>query len=156
MNSILQFLYHQYINGGNKIEWYSLGKELSIEPVVQKVKLVVLDRYEFENWDLYVFKGFLTFWASQFSDAMKNIDHCSLKHSSSRDPDEIYEAFSYGEKWVLLFNKMKIEDFIYLGTFWEKTIWKIIIVHFSGRWTINFRTQSENFWQGCQNCMPRV
>ena len=51
----------------------SASSELSIDFLVQKVKQVVLEKYEFENRDLLVIIAFLTLSASQDAHT-KNVD----------------------------------------------------------------------------------
>ena len=54
------------------IEWFSSGRELSIQPLVEEFELVVLENYPFENRDLQ-FSTFLALSAYQDSDAKKKI-----------------------------------------------------------------------------------
>ena len=67
----------------NIFKWSVSSDEALIELVMQEVRLVVLESYEVENRDMYLFIAFLTFSASQDSDSKKNSDDFSLEKSSS-------------------------------------------------------------------------
>ena len=68
------FLHYQGSDGRNKIDFFLLSspsKELSFEPLMQKLKLVVLDFFEFENRDMLLWIAVLACSACQDREAYK-------------------------------------------------------------------------------------
>ena len=64
------------------IRFSSAGNEFSIEPLLHKFKLVVLDSYVFESRDLSGSEAFWTFFSCQDSDTKETFDDSSCTKKS--------------------------------------------------------------------------
>ena len=70
-------------NSISSIESSSSSQDMSTELLIQEVKLLLFDCYEFQNWDMYLFLAFWLFRPMMIR-TQKNIDDFFLKNLQVR------------------------------------------------------------------------